>query len=56
MATDGLCSLEYRSDGPSTIRFTFAEPQTAFGVSIISFGNTGAGSLTVSDNSGATSP
>lgn len=55
MATDGNCSIEYRSDGPSTVRFTFSEPQTAFGVSIISFGNTGNGYLSVTDNSGVTS-
>jgi hypothetical protein len=54
MATDGVASLEFRSDGPSTVTFTFASPVTAFGITINSFGNTGPGILNVITNVGMT--
>jgi hypothetical protein len=54
MATDGLASLEFRSDGPSNVVFTFSSPVTAFGITINSFGNTGPGTLSVMTNVGMT--
>jgi hypothetical protein len=54
MLTDGQASLEFRSDGPSTIVFNFASPVSAFGITIKSFGNTGGGTLSVITNVGMT--
>jgi hypothetical protein len=54
--TNGQYAIEVFADGPSTVTFNFAEPMSAFGIHITSFGTTGPGTLTVSDNSGATTP
>jgi hypothetical protein len=54
--TNGQFALEMFTDGPSTVTFTFAEPMSGFGIHIISFGTTGPGTLTVTDNSAATTP
>jgi hypothetical protein len=54
--TNGQYALELFADGPSSLTFNFAEPMSAFGIHIMSFGTTGPGTLTVSDNSGSTTP
>lgn len=55
-ATAGFASLEYFSDGPSTIKIIFDEPVTAFAINLISFGNASGGDLMVADNGSMLTP